>query len=273
MVGQEQQNPPPQRQENRPVEHIAIKAPEFMEAAPAAWFSIIEAQFELKSITLSSTKYFNALSNLPASVVTLIPPSVFESKDYEILKQSVVSSYEKSKPEILEKLMSQTTLTGRPSVFLQEMMSQATKINVGEDKVRHKFIQALPQSISPVIAAQSSLSIEALGKLADDLLPYFSTNANINAVYHQHGRYNSNSRNDNRRSHSRPDNSTTSNLPFGFKPFAEDQRPKICRAHLYFGTKAKNCKPWCHWPNKSNFNILPASRPSSRSSSPVNSTN
>ena len=55
------------------VVHVSIKSPEFLAQAVDAWFSIIESQFELKSITVSSTKFHNALSHMPPNIVSKIP--------------------------------------------------------------------------------------------------------------------------------------------------------------------------------------------------------
>lgn len=38
-------------------------------------------------------------------------------------------------------------MTGRPSLFLEEVQRIAAKVGVSEDLVKHKFIQALPTSI------------------------------------------------------------------------------------------------------------------------------
>lgn len=56
------------------------------------------------------------ISALPLDVVTNLPVSILQARDYEQLKQSVLSAYERTKPELLEKLMK---TTGRPSVYLQ----------------------------------------------------------------------------------------------------------------------------------------------------------
>lgn len=236
------------------VEHVTIKAPEFMETAAAAWFSIIEAQFVLKGITASQTKFYHVLSILPGTVAALLPATVFEAKEYKLLKEAVISSYEKSKPEILERLLSSTRLTGRPSMYLKEIISLAAPIAIGEDMIRHKFIQALPQSISAVIASQSNLDLTALGKLADDLLPYFSNQASAMNVQQTAAAATSNT------NYNRNYDRT---WPAGLRPFNSEQRPKVCRAHLYFAGKAKFCKPWCKWPNKSSCKMLPNSRPAS----------
>ena len=38
--------------------------------------------------------------------------------------------YEKTKPELLDRLMKTTSISGRPSVYLQEMINTASRIGV-----------------------------------------------------------------------------------------------------------------------------------------------
>jgi len=66
--------------------------------------------------------------------------------------------------------------------------------------------------------------------------------------------------------------SSSNNRP-GLQPFHPDQRQKTCRHHIFYGPAARNCKPWC-WLNSvsPNLNILPNSRPASRSNSPHRNT-
>ncbi|KAF0289183.1 hypothetical protein FJT64_012542 [Amphibalanus amphitrite] len=51
-----------------------------------------------------------------------------------------------------------------------------------------------------------------------------------------------------------------SSTPRGLQPFYRDQRPQVCRAHLYFGQEARTCKPWCRWPKKGDAKMEPSSR-------------
>ena len=165
--------------EEASLQQINIKTPEFMETAVNGWFSILEAQFHLRNITASTTKFYTVISSLPAEVVAKIPITILESKKYEEIKQSLIEAHERTKPELLDKLMSTTTITGRPSTYLQEMLSIAKRIGIGEEIVIHKFLQALPATIFPVIASQKELSPTQLGKLADELMPLLN---NINAT-------------------------------------------------------------------------------------------
>ena len=160
--------------------------------------------------------------------------------------------YEKTKPELLDRLMKTTSISGRPSVYLQEMINTASRIGVTDDIIRHKFLQALPSTISPVIASQKELNLSQLGNLADELLPYFSQSPVMAAPQQKprHSNVTSTEKTDSNPTH------------FGVRPFNKDQRPKVCRAHIYFADRARTCKPWCKWPNKANCQMQPSSRPS-----------
>ena len=239
------------------VNSVAIKPPKFLETSVSGWFAIIEAQFHLKRVTNGKTKFYNIIAALPAEVVSRLPSHITDATktSYDELKEKVIGIYEKTKPEMLDKLMQTTTMTGRPSVYLQELISTAEKLGVGEDIIRHKFIQALPSSISPVIASQGDLEISRLGKLADELLPYMNKSVmSVSSI--QQSKV------------SKVANGDNNSVPRGVKPFKGNQRPKVCRSHIYFGVNAKYCKPWCQWPKKdANVKVEPSSRSSSPSPS------
>ena len=222
---------------------IGIKAPQFTESSAQGWFAIMEAQFVLKNITVSSTKFYNALAALPPDLVVKLPGQILEAKDYDHLKKEVISIYEATKPELFSQLINETKMTGKPSLYLQELLCIAKKVGVGEDLVRHRFIKSLPQSISPVIAAQQDLPLSRLGKMADELIPLL--HKEIYAVTPP------------------PRNSYSNGIPIGLRPYREKQRPNICRGHIYYASKSNTCKPWCRWPDKQNCKIHPTSRASS----------
>ena len=49
-------------------------------------------------------------------------------------------------------------MTGRPSLYLRDLQSLASKAGIGEcaELIRLKFLAALPNSISPVLVAQKT---------------------------------------------------------------------------------------------------------------------
>lgn len=248
---------PPTYPRDNPVDFangITLKLPQFMETAADGWFTIVEAQFFLRRITQEQTKFFNALAALPAELIRNLPRSVISAENYSELKRTVIATYEKSKPEIFDKLInsSSVALTGRPSMYLRELCVMANKVGAGEDLVKHKFLQALPTHIAPILAATKALSIEQLGTLADEMTPYFNTNVMQVESHVAH----------------MSRNQDQSSSP-GVRPYKQNQRPKVCRAHLYFGTSSRTCKAWCQWPAKDTCRITPNSRPAS----PAPSTN
>ena len=64
--------------------------------------------------------------------------------------------HEQSKPELFNRLIGATTMTGKPSTYVHELMATDSKI---EELVRDKFILALPTEITPVIAAVKNTSV------------------------------------------------------------------------------------------------------------------
>lgn len=98
------------------MQQVNLKGSQFIEMSVAGWFTIIEVQFLLRKITVEDTKFYTIISTLPHKAVTILPASILQYKDYEQLKQSVLSAYEMTKPELLEKLMKTTTVSGHPLV-------------------------------------------------------------------------------------------------------------------------------------------------------------
>ena len=161
--------------ENAAAAAVSVKAPPFIPSNPATWFVILEAQFNIAGIVTSSTKFYHALANLPVETVTNLDDTILQASDYDELKQAVKRFHEKSRGELFDNFLQETPLTGKPSHFLLQMAKIAKKVGVGDDMVRHRFQQALPASIAPVIASQRTLGLEDLGRLADELLPLLKT--------------------------------------------------------------------------------------------------
>ena len=250
---------------------VAIKPPVFDETAVARWFSIIESQFILANITVSSTKFHHVLSNLPVRVLNQVNDDVIQSACYDKLKTALTNLFSQSKPELFDSLVTQNQITfTKPTQYLRELRKIATPLALGEDFLRIKFIKALPNNIRPIIATyDTSTSLEELARVSDTLMSYNVTcGAQVNQVYTSRPSY----------SHRDPTggnmtvNYVHSSIPVGVRAFHDKQRPRVCRYHLYYGQNAKSCKPWCMLSSsKVGLNMLPSSRRPSRSSSPSRS--
>lgn len=227
---------------------MSVRPPPFMESAVSGWFAILDAQFHLANVTSGPTKFYHVLASLPADVVARLDPSVLSGQDFASLKTCVVEMFEKTKPELFEKLISKTVLTGRPSEFLGELRDVASKVGVGEDLVRHKFIQSLPPAMSTVLVAQRDLTLAQMGKLADELVPLVQKQTLV-AAHTADSRPTDRGRSPGPRGH-RPQ-SADKGSGKDLQPYHEGQRPRVCRAHLFYGPDARSCRNWCTWPDKS----------------------
>ena len=238
---------------------VSIKPSAFDATSPHAWFAILEAQFNIASIKESSTKFYHALSHLPPRTVSSLDDAILTSADYNKLKSAVVSYHESTKPELFEQFMQNSALSGRPSHHLSEMKKIAKKVGVTDDFIRHRFQQALPSNIAPIIASQSGMDLDAVGKLADELVSLFRKDDNVCSIDKPHTKQHTAHR---ARS---PTPSAPHSRDLTLTPFSEGQRSKICRSHIFFGSKARNCRSWCKWPEKSGCKIV-----QSRAASPEN---
>jgi hypothetical protein len=212
---------------------VAIKAPSFTERAPVAWFKILEAQFHLANITKSDTKFYHALASLPADLVSQLSIDVLNQADYHDLKTAVCEHHEISKPELMDRFLAATPMTGRPSHFLGEIRRLASQIGANDDLIRHKFLQVLPPLIAPILTTQRSSSLDDLGKLADELVALNPFHDRVSSITPH-----------SRQCHEQPTSSTKSNNSprnscYNLRPFGHNQRPKVCRWHVYYGCEAK----------------------------------
>lgn len=128
--------------------------------------------------------------------------------------------------------------------------------------------------ISAALAAQRDLTLEQLGSLADELAPLVRSQPCFGVTPGPRvsgGRFSGLLPGD--RGHRRVDPHGQSDMNVllrGLQPFRSGQKPQVCRAHLYYSQAARTCRSWCQWPHKpSGLQVLPPSRPSSRSSSPA----
>ena len=232
-----------------------IKPPKFTEDNAIAWFKIVNAQFIYNNITSQQTKFYFTLGNLPMDIVGELDTSTMEGEDYDNLKDAVIRLCGKTKSQMFESLLAESAVVDKPSKFIRDMKQTASRLGFNNDVnglIRHKLVQCMPSYVAPVLAAQTSLSLDQLGQLADDLTVLnISTGSCVNHV----------TSNDNKRVSSilNADKRTLT-------PFREGQRPKLCRFHLFYGKTANKCTKWCQWQGEKPLNVV--SRENSRPNSP-----
>lgn len=130
----------------------------------------------------TETKLFSAL---PPELIMKIHAL---TKNYEDLKETVIKNYKEPNWGWVEKLINDTRMIGQPFYYLRELMATAYKVRVREDLVKLCFTQAEPPAITSVIAAIRNLTLGKLGTLANELIPFMSTDMVQNTTYAEHYR-------------------------------------------------------------------------------------
>ena len=270
---------------NSTAAHVAVKPPAFDESSVARWFKILESMFITARVTSSQTKFHHTLSNLPVNVASQLSDAVIDSADYETLKKALVSQFTKPTPELFEDLINSNKIAfTRPTQYLNEIRKIGQQLSVNEDFLKIKFLKSLPDHIRPIIVSKEGITLDEMAHAADCIMEY---EAGVTGEYggRSHGcasishngsrrsgaeqpNYNPNSNsktqhNGGTGNFSRP-NYNDHSIPYSIRAFNSSQRPQVCRAHLYFGSRAKYCKPWCVLADKK----LPM-HPNSRSASPA----
>lgn len=212
---------------------VAIKIPEFWESSAAAWFSTVEAQFEIRKITDDSTRYYYVVSALGSNVASRLvglltyPP---ETEKYVTLKAQLLKTFELSTAERARRLFAIQGLgDSKPSVLMERMLNL-----LGRERpcflFMELFLRNMPAGVQVALANTTITGPRALAEEADrfflatqrpspDLLaPAVSA---APPVYRSAAR----------------DYAAT-----------QDQRGAtagLCFFHARFGTKAKQCRPPC----------------------------
>ena len=241
------------------VSAVGIKTPPFYRTCPEAWFRRMEAQFYLSKVVSETTKYYHAIAALPEDIANLV---IFDEKpDYKMLKARVIDSLTANKHQLIEEALSGLELGDkRPSQMLVEIQRKFASININPDQtiIKSRLIAALPANIRAALVGHEELEAEKFARVADSMLavaPKTTPYAVMTATSE-------------RSSQRRPENG----YKYQVRPFHENQRPKICNAHIFYGKAARNCRQWCQWPQKGNATIIEANRQTpnqSRSGSPT----
>ena len=67
--------------------NIALKLPMFWPIAAKFWFAQADAQFAIKSITVSKTKFYHAVASLPQDVAAQILCAPPARDPYEVVRE------------------------------------------------------------------------------------------------------------------------------------------------------------------------------------------
>lgn len=144
-----------------------IKIPPFWPEKPAIWFAQIEGQFAIYKITDDTTKFYHILGNLDRQYASEVEDILVGPPDYDRLKAELIKRLSVSRENKVKQLLMHEELGSRkPSQFLRHLQHLAGP-KVPEDFIRTIWTSRLPTGIQPIVASQTSQSLEELADLAD----------------------------------------------------------------------------------------------------------
>ena len=148
---------------------VTIRLSTFWPDRPVVWFTQVEAQFEMTSVTRQRTKFNYVVSQLnqqqAAEVEDIIaaPP---EHDSYKRLKAELIRRLSSSHEQRMRQLLSREEMGDRkPSQFLRHLKSLAP--DVPDDFLRTIWASRLPSHVQAILAGQTDDSLESASHLAD----------------------------------------------------------------------------------------------------------
>ena len=108
------------------VNNITIKVPQFFKHFPDTWFLHLEAQFDIRKITISSTKFCWCISALPYIVSAQLTYLIQDSGEdpYQDIKECLIHLYSLSNYHKFKALINLPfTSNTLPSVLMSPMLN------------------------------------------------------------------------------------------------------------------------------------------------------
>lgn len=244
-----------------PAASMPIKIPPFWPEKPAIWFAQVEGQFAISGITDPATKFYMILGNLDRQCAAEVEDILTGPPNYEKLKGELIKRLSVSRENKVKQLLMHEELGNRkPSQFLRHLQHLAGP-KVPEDFLKTIWSSRLPSSMQPIVASQTTLSLDALAELADrvhDIAPQVhqvtaaSSHSTLEELTRQVAELTKQvsalTSNVNNRGRSRErfrgrqrDRSSSRRSDSNFRRFP------VCWYHHKFGTQAKKCQKPCNF--------------------------
>ena len=149
---------------------VAVQLPNFNREDPVNWFHITEANFHLRGVTDSMTKYCYVMSKLDAEGLRQISAFLAQARGkdpYGELKLELCRAFETTPQQRLDTWLSSSDLGDqRPTSYLRELDRLSAGLGF-QDVRRCIFLRSLPRTMVNAITANPTDSVEGLGQAAD----------------------------------------------------------------------------------------------------------
>jgi len=170
-----------------PVFSVSLKLPTFWPDSAKAWFAQTDAQFAIKRITSSETKFYYcvaALSKEDAEQLADLICSPPSSEPYETLKRRLFDLYELNSFQRFESFISLPfSADMKPSHLMSKMLHLLPEDHKPGFFVRGHFLRRLPAEIRSHLLQEDIKDPRALARKADELWQN-SNVAALNALSH-----------------------------------------------------------------------------------------
>jgi len=223
---------------------VSVKVPAFWPDSAEAWFVQVEAQFALKGVTSSTTKFYYCVSSFNQEtanqVLDLIksPPS---SEPYEALKTRLLKLFALDDYQRYEAI-SNLPLSGdmKPSKLMSNMLALLPVDHKPCFFLRGAFLKRLPADVRAHLLRDDFSDPISLALKADEIYksrvsssPVYvvSQEDSVNAVRSS--------------ATNRPRRSATPHA--GRTQENRSLSPSMCYYHSSWGSKAKKCRAPCSW--------------------------
>ena len=238
--------PPAEVPESKPVVQLdaavfgaTVQLPSFDRVEPDAWFCVADANFALRKVTDSTTRYYYVLSKLDSATLRKLS-SFFKmprgSDPYQEIRSMLCETFEPAMEQKLDTLLAINDAGDeRPKEFgleLKRLLANAT----AEDILKRIFIRSLKPSVVTAVTGSLSGSFDALMAAANKAWTASATEtatpASVSAV-------------------SAPPPASARRTTRGGCQRGPPRSPgqiksvALCTYHIKFGNAAKRCVPSC----------------------------
>jgi hypothetical protein len=226
---------------------VAIKLPTFWTEDPDVWFTQVESQFAIRSITTDQTKYHYVVAALNTTTAAEVRASLLAPPDdnkYQALKTALLAAYSRSQAQKDSELLAMSGLGDKtPTAFLRRLRG----LNSDPATIfRAFFLAQLPAEVRGVLAAQNLPDLDDLAKAADRIIvarqagsgpSAFSVAADNPVTYDQAPGVSAVS--------GRAGGSGGRRQPQQPRPNVSPGTPFTCHYHARFGPRAQRCESGC----------------------------
>ena len=237
----------------------SVQLPAFDKIEAETWFAVADANFALRKVTDSTTKYYYVLSKLDASTLRKLSSFIKKSRGedpYGEIKAELCEAYE---PQLEQKLDALLTLAGMgdesPKEYGMEIRRLTSDATL-DDVQKRIFVRGLPRQL--VTAITGSLGgnfaavITAAQKAWTASAASMQQEATVSAVS---GPSTSSSRRGGRGGRQRGNGGQR-----GSRSGGQITTVALCSFHKKYGDSARRCSPGCGRWNEDRHRETPAAR-------------